>query len=83
VGDDVVSRDTVILVLQKLCKGLGVELAVLDEHVILVKDGIPEVQALSDPVGKKVLQRLSHKFGIPIYCFFHPEQIVDGSKEKQ
>lgn len=58
-GEDCVSRDTVIAVLRTMCEGLGMALYVIDSHVILVKNGIPEVQALSDPVGRKVLGRLA------------------------
>lgn len=82
-GEDCVSRDTVITVLKMMCDGLGMALYVINGHVIIVKNGIPEVQPLSDPVGRKVLGRLAGKFGIPIHYFFHPEQVTPGTKTAQ
>lgn len=44
------------------------------------KDGNPEVVILTDPVPRKMLHRLAHKFGIPIEYFYHPE-MAGGSKK--
>ncbi len=39
----------------------------------LFKDGIAEGQHLPTMIPKKLLQRFSYKFNIPIHHFFHPE----------
>jgi len=49
--------------------------AVQGNLITLVRDGIPEVQQLPDPVIRRLLQRFQGKYGVPIEYFYHPEML--------
>lgn len=44
------------------------------DGVILSGVGVVEVQMLPEPVSRRLIQRLSAKFRIPIEFFYHPEK---------
>ena len=51
--------------------------------VTIVKDASPEVTILTDPVGRRMVQRLAHKYcdGKTEY-FYHPDMLVGSNGEK-
>lgn len=66
-----VSRGAVIHVLHHC----GVALIVHDESTILLIDGdTPEVYVLPENVPRRMLHRFSHKYGVNIEYFYHPEK---------
>ena len=49
----------------------------------VVTNGVPEVYFLQASVGRKMLHRLSYRYGVRIEWFYHPEMICGGSASKQ
>lgn len=49
------------------------------DKVTFVKDSVPEVYQLPAKVRRKMLQRFSHKYGIKIEYFYHPEMCCGPS----
>lgn len=83
IEDGSVPRDAVLLVLQSVCSDLQISLKISDDYhkVTLVKDGISEVLILGEErVTRRMLQRLSKKYGIRIEFFYHPEMYCTGNK---
>lgn len=78
-----VSRDVVITVLMTVCISSSVSIRVDNGTVFLVKDGIPEVYPLPDPVPRRMLHRLASKYDIRVEFFYHPEMCCKASKTKQ
>jgi len=81
-GDQVPLKD-VLQVLKLAPTAANVRIAISGNTVTLVKDGVPEVIDLIDPVPRKMLRRFAYKYGIPIEYFFHIEMVIRGSKKRQ
>ena len=81
--DGSVSLQQVFQVLAAAPTVANVSVAVSGNSVTLVRDGVPEVQDLPDPVPRKMLRRFAYKYGIPMECFYHPEMCVKGTTGKQ
>lgn len=44
----------------------------------IVRDGVPWVQNMEDPVPRCMLQYLARRYGVRIEWFFHPEMCVSA-----
>lgn len=74
-GDEgCVSRDVVVLILQKCNVSLKIE----DNELTLFKDGIPEVIVMPEVIPRKMLHRFNIRYGVPIELFYNPEMCGDG-----
>ena len=78
-----VSKAVVIAVLAASSGAFGFTVRIQENTVTVVKDGVPEVHVLPERVPRKLLQRFSKKFGIPIEFFFHPDSFGPSSTTKQ
>ena len=58
-------------VLRTLCKA-GVRIDHDGDEFSLSKDHVLEVQLLPDSVPRKMVHRLSNRFGLQIHDFYHP-----------
>ena len=81
--DGTVARAIVVLVLQSNCDVQQFTVRVDGNVVTLVKDGVPESHVLPERIPRKMLQRLAHKYGVPIDHFYHSADYCVGSQTKQ
>lgn len=78
-----VTLDRALTVLTQAAPHCNYSIDIKDGNsVTLVKDGIPEVYDLPEVVPRKMLQRLSHKYGIRIEWFFHPHMLIPGDNKQ-
>lgn len=73
-GDGDVERETVIRVL-RAC-GVAVSQQVGIDLIILEKADNIEVHRLDLAVSRRMLQRFSRRFGVPIHYFYNPDHIL-------
>lgn len=76
-----VDRMIVVRVASAVAESCGYSFADDEEKntATFVKDSVPEVYQLSAKVRRKQLHRLSHKYGINIEYFYHPEMCCGPS----
>jgi hypothetical protein len=67
-----VSKAVVVRVLKARAVGCGYSVFVDAPFVILTRKGVPEAYPLPELVPRRLLQRLSKKYGVPIDAFYHP-----------
>lgn len=53
----------------------GVSVFAEGKVVLLVKDGVPDVQVFDEIVTRRHIMRLAHKYGIRVEWFWRPEMI--------
>lgn len=78
-----VAVGVVIEVLKAVLPVLGVSIKSGSTMVTLVKDGKPEVYDLPAMVPRRMLARLSIKYGVKQEYFYHPEMCCHGTPTKQ
>lgn len=75
-----VSRETVIAVLSALADVHGFSMRVDGSMLTVVMDGVPEAFALCDPIGRRMVTRIAHKYaGGRVEYFYHPEMLAKPS----
>jgi hypothetical protein len=73
----------VVKVLLAVLPGLNVSVKASSSRITLVKDGKPEVIDLSASVPRRMLSRISNKYGVKMEYFYHPEMCCRGTTTKQ
>lgn len=66
----------VVMVLERALGNFpGVSFKSVDNVVLIVKDGVPEVLTFPECVVRRLVMRLAHKYKINPEWFWHPEMI--------
>ena len=68
-----VSFASVVYILEQSAADGGFSFACNGQEVTIVAGGLPEVYLLPDPVTRRMVARLSHKYKIRIEYFYKPE----------
>ena len=77
--DGGVLLDVIVSVLR--AHGVDISSQSLDDgnvHTTIMKSTIVEVQVFPPTVNRHMVNRLAHKFCIPVHHFYHPE-VADGN----
>lgn len=77
-----VSRETVIKVLRAAADECGYSIKDVGKTLTLVKDGTPEVYDFPELIPRRMLGRLTGKYGVRREYFYHPEMCCGGNTTK-
>jgi len=75
-GTGDVELDVVIKILQAC--NVAISRQTEKNLIIFEKDEIIEVHELGLAVSRRMIQRFSRKFNVPIHYFYNPDQILPG-----
>lgn len=78
--DGSVPRARLMNALEVMADTCGYSYRAEGNSISLVKDGIPEVYDLPDPVGRRLIARIAHKYGIRSEVIYHPSFIQKSNK---
>lgn len=76
-SEGIVSRDTVISVLEKALYNSDTSIIHNENKVTLILKGIPEVFIIPEVVGRRMIGRIANRYSVRIEYFYHPEMILE------